>query len=161
MCGAAGARAGRGGTFSPGEGSIHMDNVQCTGEEESIFDCPRTTNLNCRHFEDAGVFCEGQLWFFSVYNIGLFCLFPCFLFFCVQLFLVLVLHTCICSAAKQPVTIIIVKRNFDNSKTENFVTFLFIRVAYPSIVYTRACIPAHLLVYNYKAVLVKTFHKAL
>ena len=81
MCGAAGARAARGGTFSPGEGSIHMDNVACTGEEGSIFDCSRTANLNCRHFEDAGVFCEGQLWFFSFYIVLVYSVyFPVFFF---------------------------------------------------------------------------------
>ena len=56
----AGARAAFGGIFSPGVGSIHLDDVACNGDEESISNCTSSDQLNCRHFEDAGVFCEGQ-----------------------------------------------------------------------------------------------------
>ena len=37
--------------------SIHMDNVQCYGNEARLVDCSHTTNHNCFHGEDAGVMC--------------------------------------------------------------------------------------------------------
>ncbi len=47
------------GLFGSGEGPILLDNVQCSGDEESILAC-RAEELgmtNCRHTEDAGVVC--------------------------------------------------------------------------------------------------------
>ena len=43
-----------------GRGKIWLDNVQCVGNETSIFNCP-ANNLgshNCRHSEDVGVTCN-------------------------------------------------------------------------------------------------------
>lgn len=59
-----GARAitGTSGTFELATGPIHLFNVECTGEEESLTNCsypPPTVQHSCTHFEDAGVDCEG------------------------------------------------------------------------------------------------------
>ena len=43
--------------FGEGTGPIHLDDVHCTGNEESIFDCSHITNHNCGHYEDASVQC--------------------------------------------------------------------------------------------------------
>ena len=42
-----------------GSGSIILDDVRCTGGEQSLLECNSTTLLehNCRHAEDAGVVC--------------------------------------------------------------------------------------------------------
>lgn len=50
--------------FGRGFGPIHLDDVQCTGNETDILDCPRsTTEVSCTHREDAGASCtpEGNL----------------------------------------------------------------------------------------------------
>ncbi|XP_072921261.1 neurotrypsin [Hemitrygon akajei] len=46
--------------FGDGVGPIHMDNVKCTGSEESLEDCHKQDigTHNCRHSEDAGVICD-------------------------------------------------------------------------------------------------------
>lgn len=43
-----------------GSGHIWMDNVQCTGSESRLQDCPTQPfgNHNCGHSEDAAVTCE-------------------------------------------------------------------------------------------------------
>ena len=49
-----------GGQFPQGEGSIWLDNVNCTGREESLLQCSHN-NIgvnNCGHGEDAGVTCN-------------------------------------------------------------------------------------------------------
>ena len=45
--------------FGGGTGPILLDEVQCTGSESSLSQCPHAVieNLDCFHFEDAGVRC--------------------------------------------------------------------------------------------------------
>uniref|UniRef100_A0A8C6E763 T-cell differentiation antigen CD6 n=1 Tax=Moschus moschiferus TaxID=68415 RepID=A0A8C6E763_MOSMO len=50
--------------FAPGQGRIHWDQVNCTGSETYLWDCPGLPgNGYCGHKEDAGVVCsEHQSW---------------------------------------------------------------------------------------------------
>ncbi|KAG7509550.1 hypothetical protein JOB18_047524 [Solea senegalensis] len=47
-------------TFGQGEGSIWLDDVQCSGHETSLAKCPHRSfgEHNCGHSEDAGVICS-------------------------------------------------------------------------------------------------------
>ena len=51
-----------GGVFGVGSGAIWLDNVQCTGEEERVWQCSHEGwgVHNCNHSEDAGVRCAGE-----------------------------------------------------------------------------------------------------
>ncbi|XP_042532470.1 T-cell differentiation antigen CD6 isoform X1 [Dipodomys spectabilis] len=50
--------------FAPGRGPIHRDQVNCSGAEAHLWDCPGLSgDLYCGHKEDAGVVCsEHQSW---------------------------------------------------------------------------------------------------
>ncbi|KAM4846876.1 T-cell differentiation antigen CD6 isoform 2-T2 [Thomomys bottae] len=50
--------------FAPGRGPIHRDQVNCSGAEAHLWDCPGLPgDLYCGHKEDAGVVCaEHQSW---------------------------------------------------------------------------------------------------
>ena len=43
--------------FGIGSGAIHLDEVECTGSEEDLLDCPFVSHHDCTHVEDAGVSC--------------------------------------------------------------------------------------------------------
>ena len=47
-------------TFGQGSGQIWLDNVECTGSEVRLIDCPANPigTHNCAHSEDAGVRCS-------------------------------------------------------------------------------------------------------
>ena len=45
--------------FAAGTGTIHMDNVDCTGSETNLIKCSHSTKISCTHLEDAGVRCRG------------------------------------------------------------------------------------------------------
>ena len=49
-------------SFGGGTGPILLDDVQCTGNENTLSDCPATADHDCQHYEDAGVRClSGRL----------------------------------------------------------------------------------------------------
>ena len=47
--------------FGAGIGTIHLDNVECSGTESHLIDCSHSSQVNCYygHLEDAGVRCQG------------------------------------------------------------------------------------------------------
>lgn len=49
--------------FGSGVGPIHLDNLECTGDEETLEMCPVQgvfITPNCVHDEDASVVCQGK-----------------------------------------------------------------------------------------------------
>ena len=46
--------------FGPGTGPIHVDDIACTGTEQSLFECRFSSTHNCAHVEDAGVVCNQE-----------------------------------------------------------------------------------------------------
>ncbi|XP_016357863.1 antigen WC1.1-like [Sinocyclocheilus anshuiensis] len=58
-CGYAVSVSGQGEPYGQGKGPIHMDELNCTGKERSLWECPVITNgHDCGHKEDAGVVCS-------------------------------------------------------------------------------------------------------
>ena len=49
--------------YGNGSGEILLDNLKCSGQESSLFNCPGNEiwDNNCDHSEDAGVVCNGKL----------------------------------------------------------------------------------------------------
>ena len=58
-CSVAGVIARKTAYYGQGAGSIRLDNVECSGTEQNLIDCPHITNHNCAHSKDAGVDCPG------------------------------------------------------------------------------------------------------
>ena len=58
------------GDVTDGTGQIWLDNVQCTGTETRLIDCPRNAlgSHNCGHSEDAGVNCISKFIFLQRNN---------------------------------------------------------------------------------------------
>ncbi|XP_071265026.1 uncharacterized protein [Salvelinus alpinus] len=45
--------------FGQGTEQIWMDNIKCSGNENTLTQCSHTTTHDCKHSEDAGVVCSG------------------------------------------------------------------------------------------------------
>ena len=43
--------------FGQGSGKIHIDDVNCLGNETNLLECGYEPDHNCQHFEDASVVC--------------------------------------------------------------------------------------------------------
>ena len=48
--------------FGTGTGPIYLNNVDCSGSEDSLTECSRSSFVSCSsgHREDAGVRCQGK-----------------------------------------------------------------------------------------------------
>ena len=47
--------------FGEGDSNIHLDDINCYGNESVLVDCTSTMGAhNCLHNEDAGVRCQGN-----------------------------------------------------------------------------------------------------
>ncbi|KAF0024290.1 hypothetical protein F2P81_023092 [Scophthalmus maximus] len=59
-CGYALSVTGQGdGSFAPGRGPVHLDELNCTGQEGNLWACPAAQEEpDCGHKEDAGVICS-------------------------------------------------------------------------------------------------------
>ena len=58
--------------FGAGNGTIYLDNVGCTGSENNLIDCPRSSTVSCTsgHTEDAGVRCQSWCCFIGMYQLS-------------------------------------------------------------------------------------------
>lgn len=60
-CGYALNVTGQGGSFPAGRGRVLLDELNCTGNEQNLWECPAVgkEDTDCGHKEDAGVICSG------------------------------------------------------------------------------------------------------
>ena len=49
--------------YGPGTGFIFLDNLQCSGNENNLFECSHNGvgEHNCNHHEDASAVCQGAV----------------------------------------------------------------------------------------------------
>ena len=49
-------------TYTEGTWYVHINDLKCTGKEESIWDCPRIelSGYSCTHSNNAGIICESK-----------------------------------------------------------------------------------------------------
>ena len=59
----AGALAFSSAHFGQGIGAVYFDNVHCNGNEMTLMNCNHLNQSNCEHSADAGVRCQGLLYF--------------------------------------------------------------------------------------------------
>ena len=57
--------------FGSGDGPIWMDDINCTGRERSLTECPHNGwgIENCDHSEDAGVLCSSNKDYFLIISV--------------------------------------------------------------------------------------------
>ena len=59
----AGSTAFRRAEFGEGSGIVYLEGLECTGDEDSLLDCPMDVELGlslCEHSNDAGIRCHGM-----------------------------------------------------------------------------------------------------
>ena len=46
--------------FNEGQWNVHINDLNCTGNEGTIWDCPHNSldNYTCNHYDDAAVVCQ-------------------------------------------------------------------------------------------------------
>ena len=46
--------------YTEGTWDVHINDLNCTGEEEAIWDCPQNglSRYSCNHYQDASVICQ-------------------------------------------------------------------------------------------------------
>ena len=44
--------------YGAGSGLIYRNNLQCTGSELRLVDCPHSSTATCTHQDDAGLMCN-------------------------------------------------------------------------------------------------------
>ena len=66
----AGALAFHNAAFGAGTGPIHFDNTDCSGSEDSLIKCSRSSFIRCNsgHSEDAGVRCQGIYFYVPIWS---------------------------------------------------------------------------------------------
>ena len=66
----AGALAFHNAAFGAGTGPIHFDNTDCSGSEDSLINCSRSSFIRCNsgHSEDAGVRCQGIYFYVPIWS---------------------------------------------------------------------------------------------
>ena len=54
--------SGRDSVYGAGNGSILLDDLECSGDEANLFECQKKVGSHdCTHDEDAAVVCMGKL----------------------------------------------------------------------------------------------------
>ena len=57
--------------FDEGTWYIHINDLNCTGSESSLWDCPMNnlTDYSCYHYDDAAVVCQCRLIYYPLLYI--------------------------------------------------------------------------------------------